>query len=112
MGQAFGFDRVRAAGGKLVGGGDSYERLAVRRLLEELMNEQAAATKAVIGQADGPQAGASAAAARAAVNAWASQRKGPAGAARQTLEDAQAAPGGWTLAKLTIVNGALRGLAG
>ena len=109
-GQVFGFDRVRAAGGQLVGGGDAYERLALRRLLEELMTEQAAVTKAVIGSAGA--AGADAAAARSAVNAWAGQRKDAARAARQTLEDAQSAPGGWTFAKLTIVNAALRGLAG
>ena len=112
VGQAFGFDRVRAAGAKLVSGGDAYERLAVRRLLEELMNEQAAATRAVIGDAAGPKAGADAAAARSTVSAWAGQRKAAAEAASQTLEDAQAAPGGWTLAKLTIVNATLRGLAG
>jgi glutamate dehydrogenase len=110
-GQVFGFDRVRAAAGQLVGGGDAYERLAIRRLLEELMTEQAAVTRAVVGFAAKADAASDAAAARSAVNAWAAQRKGLAQAAKTTLEDAQSAPGGWSFAKLTIVNAALRGLA-
>jgi glutamate dehydrogenase len=108
----FGFDRVRGAAADLVGGGDSYERLAVRRLSEELLTEQAAATKAVIGFSAKPDAGADAAAARTAVQAWAAQRKDAARTAKRTLDEAQSAPGGWSFAKLTIVNAALRGLAG
>jgi glutamate dehydrogenase len=112
VGQVFGFDRIRAAAGGLVGDGDSYERLAVRRLMEELLTEQAAATRSVVAFAKDAQAGEDAAAAGAAVSAWAAQRKGVAEIAQRTLEDAQAAPGGWTFAKLTIVNAALRALAG
>ncbi len=111
-GQVFGFDRVRAAGSELVGAGDTYERLALRRLLEELMTEQAAVTKAVIGSAKAADAGSDAAAARSAVNAWIGKRKDAALIAKRTLDDAQSAAGGWTFAKLTIVNAALRGLAG
>ena len=111
-GQVFGFDRVRAAAGSLVGDGDSYQRLAVRRLMEELLTEQAAATRAVVNASDGEAAGADASSARAAVQAWAGKRKDAARIARETLEDAQGAPGGWSFAKLTIVNAALRGLAG
>jgi len=112
VGQAFGFDRVRAAAGGLVGAGDNYERMAVRRLIEELLSEQAAATRAVIAGAGKPAAGADAASARAAVQAWAAQRKESVRIARHTLEDAQSAGGGWSFAKLTIVSAALRGLAG
>ena len=112
VGQVFGFDRVRAAAGELVGDGDSYERLAVRRLMEELLTEQADATRAVIAFSANADAGADAAAARSAVNGWASLRKDAAQAAKRTLEDAETAPGGWSFAKLTIVNAALRGLAG
>ena len=83
----------------------------MRRLIEELLNEQAAATRAVISFAKGSAAGADGASARAAVQAWAAERKDAAKAAKLTLEDAQAAPGGWSFAKLTIVNAALRGLA-
>ncbi len=111
MGQVFGFDRVRAAAGELAGDGDSYERLAVRRLMEDLLTEQADATRGIIGFSGGEAAGADAAAARAAVGAWAAQRKDAAQAARRTLEDAESAAGGWSFAKLTIVNAALRGLA-
>ena len=112
VGQVFGFDRVRGAAGGLVSDGDSYERLAVRRLIEELLTEQAAATRAVIGFSGSRDAGADAATARAAVQAWAALRKDAARTARRTLEDAQSAPGGWSFAKLTIVSAALRGLAG
>jgi glutamate dehydrogenase len=112
VGQVFGFDRVRHAGDELVGSGDAYERLAVRRLMEELLTEQAGATRAVIAFSGRAEAGADAAAARGAVNAWAALRKDSARAAKAALEDAQSAPGGWSFAKLTIVNAALRELAG
>jgi glutamate dehydrogenase len=112
VGQVFGFDRVRGAAGQLVSDGDSYERLAVRRLIEELLTEQAAATRAVIGFSKSRAAGADAASARAAVQAWTALRKDAARTAKHTLEDAQSAPGGWSFAKLTIVSAALRGLAG
>ena len=110
-GQVFGFDRVRAAAGEL-SGGDAYDRMAVRRLMEELLTEQAAATRAVVGFAKGPEAGADATSARTAVQAWGGAvRKDAVKTARRTLDAAQAAPGGWSFAKLTIVNAALRALA-
>ena len=110
VGEVFGFDQIRAAASDL-GGGDAYERLAIRRLLEELLTEQAEATRAVVGFAKAADAGADANAARAAVDAWADQRKDAAESAKKILEDVQSAPGGWSFAKLTIVNAALRGLA-
>ncbi len=66
----------------------------------------------MIGFSGSRDAGADAATARAAVQAWAALRKDAARTARRTLEDAQSAPGGWSFAKLTIVSAALRGLAG
>lgn len=110
VGEVFGFDQIRAAASDL-GGGDAYERLAIRRLLEELLTEQAEATRAVVGFAKAADAGADANAARAAVDAWAGQRKDAAESAKKILEDVQSALGGWSFAKLTIVNAALRGLA-
>ena len=109
-GAAFGFDRVRAAANSLFGG-DFYERLAMRRLIEELLAVQAAVTREVIAPAKGPAAGADAAAAKSTVQAWTQGRRERAVAARKTLEDVEAAPGGWTFAKLTIVNAALGTLA-
>jgi len=41
VGGVFGFDRIRAAAGSRAAG-DPYERLAVRRLIEDLLAEQAA----------------------------------------------------------------------
>ncbi len=80
--------------------------------MEELLTEQAAATRAVVGFAKGPEAGADATSARTAVQAWGGAvRKDAVKTARRTLDAAQAAPGGWSFAKLTIVNAALRALA-
>ena len=110
VGQTFGFDRVRAAAGSLAGG-DSYERMAVRRLIEELLAEQTAAARAVIAFSGSEQAGASAEAAHAAVQSWSRLHREQADAALKTLEDIDSAPGGWTFAKLTIVAAALGALA-
>ena len=111
IGAAFGFDRLRAAAGSLAGNGEHYERQAVRRLVEELLNEQVALTRAVMAFAGSAQAGADTASARSAVQSWSSLHRIQARAARQTLEEIEAAPGGWSFAKLTIVNAALSALS-
>ena len=57
------------------------------------------------------QAGDDAASARRAVSAWAALRPDLARAATRTVEEIEAGGGGWTFAKLTIANAALRELA-
>jgi glutamate dehydrogenase len=110
VGGAFGFDRLRAAAGSRAAG-DVYERLAMRRLIEDMLAEQAALTGAVMAfagkahGADDPERDA------AAVGSWTAAHSEPAALARGTVEEIEKAGGGWTFAKLTIANAALRELA-
>ncbi|CAN7158045.1 NAD-glutamate dehydrogenase [Phenylobacterium sp. LjRoot219] len=109
VGEAFAFDRLRAAAaGYAVG--DSFERTALRRLIEELLVEQATLTRAVMATAE-PRRTTDPAAARAAVAAWSAPRGDQVAAAARTLQAIEAAAGPWTFAKLTIANAALRELA-
>ena len=109
-GAAFGFDRLREAAGAFAAG-DTFERTAVRRLIEDLLAEQALAAHSVIAFAKSEKTGASAEAAAEAVAGWAALRPDAAAAARRTLEEIEAVGGAWTFAKLTIANAALRELA-
>ncbi|HEV2532515.1 NAD-glutamate dehydrogenase, partial [Phenylobacterium sp.] len=108
-GAAFAFDRLRAAAaGYSVG--DAFERTALRRLLEDMLTEQALLTREVMGFAGSAQAGEDAEHAAKAVSAWAALRGDKADAARRTVEEIDQAGGPWTFAKLTIANAALREL--
>ena len=109
-GRSFAFDRLRAAAGGFTAG-DAFERTAVRRLLEDLMAEQATLTKAIMGFTGNHQAGESEEAAEAAIHSWTALRREHADAARRAIEEIEAAGGGWSFAKLTIANAALRELA-
>jgi len=109
IGGVFSFDRLRAAAGSRTAG-DAYERLAVRRLIEDLLDEQASLTRAVMAYAGRPEAGEDAAAARSAVNAWSSLNGEPVRAAKSTIAEIEREGGGWSFAKLTIANAALRAL--
>ena len=53
VGGVFGFDRLRAAGGAR-DSRDPYERLAMRRLVEDMLNEQAVIAGAVMARAGAP----------------------------------------------------------
>jgi glutamate dehydrogenase len=107
VGGDFGFDVLRAAAGALQTG-DPFERLAVRRLVEELLSEQTALTRAVMAFAAGPQAAEDAA---ATIASWAALRAQAVRAVKDTLADIQDAGEGWSFAKLTIANAVLRELA-
>jgi glutamate dehydrogenase len=109
-GAAFGFDRLRAAAAGF-SVGDAFERTALRRLLEDLLAEQATLTRSVMDFSGGPQAGEDAQLAKAAVAAWSALRRDKAAAATGAMEEIEAAGGPWTFAKLTIANAALRELA-
>ncbi len=111
VGGLFGFDRLRAAAGSR-GAGDAYERLAVRRLIEDMVLDQADLTGAVMSAAAPPAEGDDPAAhARHAVAAWSGEHGAASRAARHAIEDVEKAAGGWTFAKLTIANAALKELA-
>jgi glutamate dehydrogenase len=109
-GAALGLDRLRAAAGQTAGT-DHFERLAVRRLIEDLLTEQIGLTESVIRFAANAQAGETLEAARATVASWMALRADPVRAARRTVEEIEGAGGGWSFAKLTIANAAVRELA-
>jgi glutamate dehydrogenase len=111
VGGAFGFDKLRAAASTR-GGDDPFERLAVRRLIEDMIVQQTALAGQTMAFAGGPPREGEAERAVAAVTAWTSAHTQRVKAARRTIDDVEKAPGGWTFAKLTIANGALRELAG
>ncbi len=110
VGGTFAFDRLREAAGARPAA-DAYERLAVRRLIEDMLAEQAAVTRGVIAYAGRADAGEDAAAARAAVASWSALKSGAARAARTTIAAIERDGGGWTFPKLTIANAALRALS-
>ncbi|MET0274486.1 MAG: NAD-glutamate dehydrogenase domain-containing protein, partial [Phenylobacterium sp.] len=108
-GAAFAFDRLRAAAGHF-SAGDAFERTALRRLIEDLLAEQAQLTRAIMAFSGNAQAGEDAEHVRDAIASWAALRRDQAGAARRTVEEIELAGGTWTFAKLTIANAALREL--
>jgi len=110
VGEAFGFDRVRGAAGAYAVG-DNFERMALRRLIEDLLTQQADLTRAIMAFAGGPQAGEDARSAHDAASAWSALRFEKVAVARKTIDEIEASGGAWTFAKLTIANAALRELA-
>jgi glutamate dehydrogenase len=109
IGGVFAFDRLRAAAGSRTGG-DAYERLAVRRLIEDMLEEQASLTRTVMAYAGRPEAGEDADAAKAAVASWSGLHADAVRAAKSTIAEIEKDGGGWSFAKLTIANAALRAL--
>ncbi len=110
VGAAFSFDRLRAAAGEKRGG-DHFERMAVRRLVEDMLAEQAQVARAVMTFAASPDAAETPEQAKSTVSSWAQMHSGPGRAVKRTIEEIEHAGGGWTFAKLTIANAALRELA-
>jgi glutamate dehydrogenase len=109
VGAAFSFDRLRAAAGEKRGG-DHFERMAVRRLVEDMLAEQAQVTRAVMTFAATPDAAETTEQAKSTVSSWAQMHSGPGRVVKRTIEEIEQAGGGWTFAKLTIANAALREL--
>jgi len=109
VGAAFDFDRLRAAAGH-VPSADHYDRLAVRRLIEDLMAEQVLLTRAVA-KGSKVSVGASEATAEAAVDAWIGPRQAMVQGVRASVDEIEASGSGWTFAKLTIANSAIREIA-
>ncbi len=107
VGSAFGYDRLRAAAAG-VRAADGYERAALRGLVVELIEQQLGRTRAVAEQAKELDASTDAEAASAAVACWSEPRREQVDRARRTLEEIEQTAGGWSFAKLTIANAALR----
>ncbi|MBS0360725.1 MAG: NAD-glutamate dehydrogenase, partial [Proteobacteria bacterium] len=110
VGEAFGFDRVRQAAGAY-SVGDTFERMALRRLIEDLLTQQTDLTRTIMAFAGGSQAGDTADHATDAAAAWSALRPDKVGVARRTIDEIEATGASWTFAKLTIANAALRELA-
>ena len=109
VGAAFDFDRLRAAAGA-VPSADHFDRLAVRRLIEDLMNEQVVLTRAVARSTDA-SVGASELAAEQAVDHWIGPRLATVEGVRASVDEIEASGSGWTFAKLTIANSVIREIA-
>lgn len=109
VGAAFDFDRLRAAA-STVPSADHYDRLAVRRLIGDLMAEQVMLTRAVA-QAASESVGATEQSAEAAVDAWIGERLAVVEGLRASVDQIEGSGSGWTFAKLTIANAAIRDVA-
>jgi len=109
VGAAFDFDRLRVAAAT-VPAVDHFDRLAVNRLVQDLMSEQVTLTRAVAKASDA-SVGVSEAAAEAAVDAWIGPRQAIVEGVRASVDEIQASSAGWTFAKLTIANGEIRSVA-
>ena len=109
VGAAFDFDRLRAAAGSIPSV-DHFDRLAVRRLIEDLMTEQATLTRAVARASDA-SVGISEDAAEGAVDAWIGSKLAVVEGVRASVDEIEQSGAGWTFAKLTIANATIRDLA-
>jgi glutamate dehydrogenase len=100
---------ARAAGSFV--GGDAFERLAVRRLIEDMLTEQTSITQSVLKFAANAQAGDDESRRQGGHHLLGRPaRRSRPSAVKRTIEDIEQAGGGWTFAKLTIANAALREL--
>ncbi len=111
VGGAFGFDRLRAAAAARPPA-DTYERQAVRRLIEDMLQEQVTLAGAVMTFAGRPAGDEPPEKAVSAVGAWSSAHADPVRMTKRLVEEVEKAPGGWSFPKLTVANAALRELAG
>jgi glutamate dehydrogenase len=107
VGAQFGLERLRAAAGSVKADGP-FERLAIRRLIEDLVGEQFDLTAAIMGFAGHEQAADTARIAQATVASWSGLRTERVNKAKSSLSQIEAASGPWTFAKLTLANSALR----
>ena len=106
VGAAFDFDRLRVAANSIQSV-DHFDRLAVRRLIQDLMAEQIALTRSVA-KITTEVAGANEAAAETAVDNWIGGRQAEVEGLRGSVDEIEASGSGWTFAKLTIANGVIR----
>ena len=107
VGAQFGLDRLRAAAGSIKAEGP-FERMAIRRLIEDLMGEQFDLTSAIMGFAGNEQAADTVRSAQGAVTSWSALRIDKVKKAQDSIAQIEAASGPWTFAKLTLANSAVR----
>jgi len=109
VGAAFDFDRLRAAASRIPSL-DHWDRLAVRRLIQEMMAEQVVLTRAVA-KGNTMSVGGSEQAAETAVDAWIGPRQQVVEGVRTSVDEIENSGSGWTFAKLTIANATIREIA-
>jgi glutamate dehydrogenase len=107
VGAQFGLDRLRAAAGSVKAEGP-FERLAIRRLIEDLLGEQYELSRAIMGFAGHEQAADTPRSAQSTVTSWSALRIDRVQKAQSSIAEIEAASGPWTFAKLTLANSALR----
>ncbi|UDF03582.1 NAD-glutamate dehydrogenase [Asticcacaulis sp. AND118] len=93
-GERFGFDRLRAGAGELYSS-DPWDRMAIRRLIEDIYAEQKSVVAAVHREGKG-------------LDAWAEAQSAQVAPLQQVLGEIEGSGAGWSFAKLSIVNAALR----
>ncbi len=109
-GDAFGLDRLRTAAAGLKGG-DPYERRAVRGLVVDLLEAQVRLCARIMDEA-GAQRPDTAAAVSQIVERFATPRRDALDGAHKAVADIAAAGGGWSFAKLSLADAALRRAVG
>jgi len=105
VGEAFAFDRLRDASVR-ISPADPYERTAIRGVILALIAEQVAVTRSVMGKAGAeshPTAG--------LIDAWAKPRRAAVDRALNLIGEIEAARDGWSFAKLSLAEAALRELS-
>ncbi|EGF92001.1 bacterial NAD-glutamate dehydrogenase family protein [Asticcacaulis biprosthecium C19] len=98
-GDRFGFDRLTEGAGSLTSA-DPWDRMATRRLIEDVLIEQKAVVKAMMSRMsplETPQQ---------IIETWEGENAGMVQSLQSMIADMQT--GGWSFAKLTIVNAVLR----
>jgi glutamate dehydrogenase len=111
VGGAFAFDRLRAAAAARPPA-DTFERQAVRRLIGDMLEEQAAVSGAVMAFVGPPARHEPPEKSVSAVAAWSLAHSEAVRTTRRLVEEVEKAPGGWNFPKLTVANAALRELSG
>jgi glutamate dehydrogenase len=109
LGDLLGFDAMRAAAGE-VGGHDHWDRLAVRRVIEDLMLQQQGLTRALVGFAIDMGATADsldAASAATLAETWLARKADARDRLTRSIEDLNRT-GAWSFAKLVLASDAFR----
>jgi glutamate dehydrogenase len=106
VGEALNLDRLRAAANG-IDATDYYERTALRGVILALISEQVAITRSVMASAEGDTAADPA----ALVAAWTARRQDAVHHARAMIDEIEEARTGWSFAKLSLAEGAMRALA-
>jgi len=109
MGTTIGIDRLRSLAGRITAK-EHWDRLAIRRIADDLFAGQRALTAEVLSGVDASKAHGNRADGMAAVKAWAEVHAEPLGRTKAFL-DALERSGDLSIAKLTLANSQIRELA-